>query len=151
MSLRKQLPETKYILDNYPEENNVKWLWHSGYWDGPLSGMVIVNGAKRWAEFIDEEEWTEQYGPDELDCDIMDVRFYALLKLTDEQMESEEYWHELFRLCVGTHTDYDKNGQRHLSGVKPEGDSWKFFYGRRKADYKELDLTQAKIVGWFKR
>jgi len=148
---RNDLPETDAIRSGYPEFKNedVKWLWHSDYYDGPLSLMVKINDKKYWAEFIDEIEWTEQYGPEPNDVDLHRARFFVVLDPGQERIEYEEYWHELFRTCVGTHTDYDESGTRNTGKVIPQGDSWKFFYGRYKADYEEMNLKECSIIGWF--
>ena len=146
---RDQLPESDNIIQNYSEvkTKDVKWLWRSDYYDGPLSGMVELNGNRYWTECFDEEEWTEQNGPDE--DDIFRVRFFAILKLTDKQQESEEYWHELFQLCVGKHSDYDISGNR-FKYEEHTKETKQFYYTRREMDYEELDLSESNLISWFK-
>ncbi len=147
------LPETNEIRKNYPMylEGNYRWLWHSDYYDGPMTGMVEVNGKMLWAVWIDEEDWVEwESGEDDEpgEYERRSTRYYALLDLGKERTDYEEYWHELFRLCVGTHCDWEYDGVRRGEVIHNEA-TQKFYYGRRKADYKELDASKYPIVGWF--
>lgn len=139
---RDQLPESNDIVQNYFEvkSKDVKWLW-SDWYDGPLSGMVERNSEKYWAFFFDEEEWIDE------DL-VFRVRLFAMLKLTDKQQESEEYWHELFQLCVGEHSNYDHFGNR-FEYKEHTKETKQFYYTRREMDYEELDLSESNLVGWF--
>jgi len=151
---RKLLPETKEIVDNcrkYKMHDEVDWLWHSDYYDGPISGMMEIKatGQKVWAIWIDEADWVEQYGPGPNDCDRIVVRIYALYELTPKQQETEEYWHELFELCVGEHTSYDASGKPKADTPHYTQESFHFFYARQKKDHVDLDLRESKLIGWF--
>ncbi|KKL11819.1 hypothetical protein LCGC14_2541960 [marine sediment metagenome] len=150
---RELLPGTQEILDSCQElkEDELKWLWEDDYYDGPLSGMMEIKatGQKVWAFLIDECDWVEQYGPGPDDCDRMVVRIFALYELTPEQQTIEEYWHELFKLCVGEAHSYTTAGKLISNTQHYTQASFDFFYARRKKDYKELDLTKSKLIGWF--
>jgi len=119
---------------------SVKWLWHSNYWDGPLNGMVKIKDNEYWVEYFDE---TTSHV-------VEPLRKYAVFKLTPEQQESEEFWHELFRVCVGHHSTYDDNGRRYSFASSGTKFSMSFFYGRHRKDKKELDFSKAELIGWFK-
>lgn len=150
--MRSQLPDSDSIIKNYLEykTKDVKWLWSSGWYDGPLSGMVKLDSEKYWVEFFDEEEWTESYGSEPQEADMFRASFFAILKLTNEQQKSEEYWHELFRICVSKRSDYDEFGNRSTQKVHGTNAMQRFYYTRRKMNYKELDLSESTLVGWFK-
>ncbi len=151
---RKLLPETQVILDSSPKfkPDDIKWLWNTNYYDGPLEGMMEIKstGQRVWAFWIDETEWTEQCGPEQDDHELIVVRFFGLYELTPEQQKSEEYWHELFRLCVGEHCDYEEDGKTRKN-VKAgySNESFKFFYTRSDMDREKLDLTKSELIGWF--
>jgi len=114
---------------------DVTYLWHSGYYDGPLSGACEWRGRRYWFVCVDEEyrpvvgpdgnRVLDEYGDPELD----DVRVFHLVELTPEEWAAVDASHALFRECVGTHTDYDRVTQRrNTSGtVRPEAE-WKRYY-----------------------
>lgn len=146
------LPETREILDGYQEidSKDINWLYHSGYWDGPLSGMVEYNGKEHWVEWIDEEHRPEPDPDEPGEIDIVLVRWYAVLELTPEQYRAERYWHEFFELCVGRHTRYE-NGERTREKYHGSRASMAFYYAMAKVRKEKLDLSKTKIIGWFER
>lgn len=108
-----------------------RMLWHSNYWDGPMSGLMLWNGEKAWFNMkseeniksnMSDEDWNdyvlyykEHYNeePDEEDRIEYDrIRVFNVHRLPKNIMEAVEHNHELFRKYVGTHTDYDMNGNR---------------------------------------
>jgi hypothetical protein len=118
----------------------VKMLWHSGYWDGPLSGYVSLDDVPGyWVDCIDEDynphqesiepecirECTKYKGGRKC-CLILYDRLYLVYKLDEQQKEIILNNHDLFQKYVGTHADYDSQGQRHHN-VNPEAD-WKSYY-----------------------
>src|SRR5215207_5227193 len=87
-----------YLLLPEIDRGEVKLLWHSDFWDGPTSGMLLYRGKKHWFQVCDESD----------DPDLQDYyRRFLIIELSDRQLEEEEYWHSLFREKVGTHTDYE--------------------------------------------
>ena len=106
-------------------------LWHAKYWDGPLSGYVLLDGEDGyWVDCIDDR-WEER--PDDADesckgegafpgcdeypgggrcCMTIYDRVYLVYKLTSEQDKVEKTIHALFRKWVGTHTAYNEEGSR---------------------------------------
>jgi hypothetical protein len=112
-------------------KGQTRMLWHSNYWDGPLSGVMLWNGEKMWFEMFEEKyverlmsdedwkEWVDYYKekyneePDEDDRIEYDrPRYFKVYKLPEDIMSAIVHNHELFRTYVGTHTDYDLEGNR---------------------------------------
>src|SRR5262245_51968463 len=85
-----------YLSAAQIDRADLRFLWHSDFWDGPRSGMLVYRGEECWFEVIDESEG------DDADW----YRRFAVLRLSKEQHAEEVRWHQLFREKVGTHTDY---------------------------------------------
>ena len=49
-----------------PQAKGVKFLWHSGYYDGPLSGMALWEGKHYWFECEFDYGWREIRDPIEI-------------------------------------------------------------------------------------
>ncbi len=160
-------------LKELREESNgqTRMLWHSNFWDGPLSGVILWNGEKAWFEMYDEKdveilmsdvEWKEwidyhkeKYGtePDEEDKIEYDrYRYFKVYRLPQQTMNAIIHNHELFRKYVGTHTDYDENGSRgrgatigtsDLGDLKPYKNHSKFYNAKRS------DSWLVKLFPWF--
>lgn len=77
-------------------ESEVRMLWHAGYWDGPLSGMCMVDGQHYWFQCA-FESYRDRH------------RKFWLLELPPDDLAAELERHELFRECVGRHHDYVNN------------------------------------------
>jgi len=118
--------------------DDIRLLWHSNFWDGILSGMLNYNEKKYWFECIDQTVYGGK-------------RQFAVIDLTQEQLMVEEKWHQLFRDNVGTHCDYDENGQRDFGEVKPQH-LHKLYYEPFKAFRKEnpKDYSYNKVMVFFK-
>jgi len=129
---------TKYL------RSDVKWLYHTSFYDGPISGMCRVNGEELWFQIFEE-------------CNITDAdnnpvcgfyRRYLLYRLTPESSAEEQRRHAIFEEYVGTHCTYDSEGKRNLSGLKPEW-MWKEFYDQQKT--WPLWEPEGEVAGWFER
>lgn len=116
------------------KRKDVKYLWHCGFWDGPLSGLCLYQGEKCWFDMVKEYRNAS--------------RTFKVLRLTPEQLKEEEYWHDLFREHVGTHTDYDENERRDYDGVKPQV-NWDKFYKHEDRDRKTRDFSKNEVLGYF--
>jgi len=111
---------------------DVRLLWHSDFWDGPINGLCLYQGRKCWFEACAEGEQDDGF-----------YRRYLVLILTKGQLDEEEFWHELFRRKVGTHTDYGDAERK----VLPR-ETWHEFYdefGKRG----EVDYSGNPALGWF--
>jgi hypothetical protein len=114
----------------------IRLLWHSDYWDGPLSGLLLLDGRKYWFQIADEDFEPNFY-----------PRTFVIVELTAKQLAAEEKWHQLFQEKVGTHTDYDEAGRRNFGGVLPRK-TWPEFYNAFK-QWKKPNYLKNQIVGWF--
>jgi hypothetical protein len=72
-------------------------------------------------------------------------RRYFVYEITDAEMADERHWHERFRELVGTHTEYDKDGQRLPGRVHPPSSAFDNEYSKRK----QPDYTSSPLIGWF--
>lgn len=116
----------------------VTLLWHSSFWDGPLSGMLLFNGERLWFEMVAENDDEDLRGW---------YRRFAIVRLRPEQLTEEEAWHDLFRANVGWHSDYDMDAPGRCKGLRPQ-EQWQAFYvpyGQRSP----LNLSRNEVVAWF--
>ncbi len=127
----------------------VKLLYHLGYWDGPYSGVCSWNNKRYFFDCMKEETFTldlepgdEKYvdpeGPIPKDrewilkyhktlADVEDLnesghcfRYMALFELTEEEWEVEDKKHAAWRRYIGRHSDYDETGKRGIGEVGSE-------------------------------
>lgn len=143
------------LITHHPDlTGRLRLLHHCSYWDGPITGRVMLDGEDGfWVEMREEHfqprlDLTEEC--ETCDCGPHDAcftwsRLYAVYRLTDEQNRIETANHDLFRRFVGGHTDYDEEGQR-LGAVHQPREQWDGFY---KADRERMsDFDDSQIVGW---
>jgi hypothetical protein len=116
---------------------NLRLLWHDDYWDGPRSGMLLYHGEECWFEVVAESE----------DDAAVWYRRFAVLRLSPEQHAEESRWHELFRRCVGHHTDYDQSGQLPVGALQPR-ERWAEFYDAYRQRVPP-DFSGCEVIGWF--
>ena len=102
-------------------EANITWLFNDWY-DGEIEGMIVLNNKKYWAFWFDEDEKQR--------------RQFIILDIGKDRINYEEYWENLSKLCFGPGGDW-------------KGAANKFFWGRKKKDYKDLDITKYPVIGWF--
>jgi hypothetical protein len=128
---------------------NIRLLWHNGYWDMPLDGILLYNGRPNWFKIFHAlriDEVRNRVDPEGIVWNDHFVR-YLVVELSDEQIKEEEYWHDLFRQKVGTHTNYDENGQRKIGELRPR-ELWNDFYERHKRR-EARDFSHNLVIGWF--
>lgn len=117
----------------------VRLLWHLDYYDGPMSGMLRYRDEELWFSTVTEAR----------DFRSPWFRRYAIVRLTPEELAEVRSQHELFRRCVGTHTDYDENGTREVGALRPR-EMWEEFYDQAKGrPHRAYDRNEC--VGWFQR
>lgn len=119
-------------------------LWHCDFWDGPQSGLLNWRGERYWFQV------QEEYAPPEGDEAAYPwYRRFLVIRLTEQQLRDKDEWHELFRRCVGTHTDYRPNGDgmRGVGVVRPR-EQWAEFYDAYQ-QRTPPDLSRNEVVGWF--
>jgi hypothetical protein len=115
----------------------VRLLWYCDFWDGPRSGMLVYRGEECWFEVVAENEG-----------DLIGwYRRFAVLRLSHEQHAEEVRWHELFRRCVGRHTDFNASGRETLGTMEPKERHAEFYdaYSQRTPP----DFSSNEVLGWF--
>jgi hypothetical protein len=147
------LPEDFYIeyYQQLPQidEKKIRLLWHHSYFDGPINGILLYEGKTHWFKLFYPLRTDEIRSRTDKDGIVWNDYFvrYLVIELTEEQVREEEYWHELFRQKVGTHTDYDENGQRKISELKPENSQKEYFELSKTRN--SIDLSNNLVIGWF--
>lgn len=135
---RSDLPDTNFIKSNYRQFkiSDTNWLWYDEYYGGPLSGMIEVDGNKYWAYCIDDEG---------LLMEASYARVFAVLNMGNDRVEYQEYWHNLFRLCINNNICDIENDVYTKNSYN--GAARQFFYVRHKSDYEEIDLSKCSVIG----
>jgi hypothetical protein len=128
-----------YIKYSQIPHEDVRYLWFSDFWDGPMSGMALYNGQPYWFEMVEENrEYPNGF-----------YRRFGLFEMSPEEIEEETRWHNLFREKVGEHTTYNMEGKEVNAPMKPS-EMWKEFYEpyqkRPKPDY-----LNHPVIGWFEQ
>jgi hypothetical protein len=123
-----------YRLSPRIGREEVHLLWHADYWDGPLAGLLRYRGELCWFAVVAENDDPDLEGW---------YRRFAVLRLSKEQLVEEQYWHELFRQKVGTHTDYGES----VGALQPQ-DQWEGFYAAYR-QRKPQDFSRNEVLGWF--
>lgn len=132
-------------LSHYPEaclqlppitRTDVRLLWHFDFYDGPISGMLLFNGRRCWFQMVAENEEPNGW-----------YRRFLIVALSEEQIATEERWHELFREHVGHHTDYDAEGHRNSGTTRPR-EEWDHFY-RPYGQREPLDLSRNDVLAYL--
>lgn len=158
-------------IDDLRVKNKMtRLLWHSNYYDGPISGFMFWYGQKAWFNMYDDmyehepmeadevAETIAEFERDGLPWDESDLvrtfryRLYNVYEITDQQIEDLEYNHKLFIDIVGgSNCEYGDDGMRTRQGeVKP---GFKDYYDNEKTKKREvkIDLSAGKIIGQFRR
>jgi hypothetical protein len=112
------------------DTRDLRLLWIDDYYDGALSGAVLVAGKLCWFALCGE---------------VADHRRYVVHALSDAEAADEAYWHDLFVEHVGDHWTSEEEGSR--GTVKPVSEHAKFYdeYAKRVP----IDYTRNVILGWF--
>lgn len=114
---------------------DVRLLWHDGYWDGPMSGLLVFQGEECWFEMVAESETETWY------------RRFAIVRLSPEQLAEERRWHELFQRFVGTHTDYSESGRGEAGTVHPR--EWHRGFYDQYEHRTPRDFSHNPVLAWF--
>ena len=110
-------------MDN---ELDLTMLWHSGFWDGPMSGMASLNREYVW-----------------FDCTDMDLddRAFTIYRLSDDDKIELVRQHRLFQQHVGHHCDHDPNVYQEYSGGN---DPDKFYKLQKK--FPKIDVKRGEVL-----
>lgn len=114
------------------------FLWIGDFWDGPVSGMLKLDGANCWFEQFEESE--EEGSPW--------YRRYAVVRLSAEQIALEKEVHADFQRFVGRHMDCDANSED--KGLRPQKE-WSGFYDKHGAYCRERRFEECEVIAWFEK
>ena len=146
MYVKECCDNANYLLTPTIERNEVKLLWASDYWDGPLSGMLEYKSQPYW--FLLCAEGTDNCAEESSQESNSDwYRRFMVVELSTAQLQDEEYWHELFKQKVGMHMDYDQDENQHGVIVNSKEVESEFYepYKKRTAP----DLSETQVICWF--
>ena len=137
MTQEKFVEESVLHLDWKPpagicEVKGVKLLWHSDYWDGPLSGMCLVAGERLLFECLDDEN--------------RNVRIFGLYRLSADDLALEEKINKVFCEKVGTHCNYDETGKQSFEHPTYSSLHYEFYDWCNALEHK---LKSKTLIGWF--
>lgn len=169
-------------LEEISKANNYKTrlLFHSKYWDGPIDGLMMWEGKKKWFSKTHEVRvkiWLNQAEIDEYkafcqeenvvfrkeDCYDLDIyncyEVYCLPKLTLLRVIIN---HAIFSLCVGTHCNYTLNKKGRVAEIGNNGKIIKrndlkpyilhpiWYKVLHKLFSVKVDVSTCKSIGEFK-
>jgi hypothetical protein len=119
--------------------DEVALVWASGYWDGPIDGLASFRGTPVWFCLAEEAEAPSGSW----------FRRFCLVRLSAEQLAAEQARHEDFRRWVGTHFDYDDEGLRDPSAIRPQSDWPRFYVKYPENERGPGDISDNEVLGWF--
>ena len=127
----------KQLLLKWPKVSNYNLLWHCNYYDGPIDGILEVDGIN--CKFVGISKSTDK-----------NDNYFLIISLTDQQYKEFEWDQELFERYVGNNNTYPA---RNVGiEIKHPKQDWDKYY--KAGTNKILDLMQnideGKVVGWFK-
>ena len=140
---RFDIPLSDMYYKDEEEQPEATMLWHSNYYDGPLSGLAEYKDELVWFNIIDWEH-----------DNVFNMRTFGLYELSDEETKYELDWHQLFCEQVGYHCNYE-NGNRVDRGEDFTQESMDKFYAeaekRPKRDYMNNKLIVEIDESYFNR
>lgn len=155
-----------YISNYWPEITEYDLLWHEGYYDGMLSGVLEFSGQKCYFFLVSEAErkvcpLDDTCGGDETNCpeEWKDIcckdgfRYFAVVPLTEKEWNIKKKNQLRFEKFVGNHTCYPawNKSKRYLQPEK----LWQKFYNSPLNVFRippkiNLEKSYDRIIGWFK-
>lgn len=114
------------------KESDFKVLWMDDYYDGMLVGMLEYKNTKFRFEII--TNYTQNIRP----------RIFAIIDLSQEQVDEESYWNTLFKKYVGNHNNFESDDELE---EHPPTMHHLFYneYKQRKSPNYDLNM----VKGWF--
>ena len=116
-------------------------VWHSDYWDGPLSGIALYNNNYVWFNFTRLEDVGGDYNI--LQGNDL-IRWYNLHEMNEEDIKIKFNVINMFRGMVGFHCDHNPELYR-LGRSLVTGKTSREFY-RIKDELDDVDCTKNPIV-----
>lgn len=134
-------------FEDVPEipKAEITLAWSNDYWDGPMSGACLYQGALHLFEYAGSNPDWDAYNDDEGNEKPTWFRRYWVLKITPEVEIEERTRHALFCKHVNTRFDYitpdlpKPTGEQHL------------FYDVYPPRRPRKPPEGAEIIGWFRR
>ncbi len=137
---REHVPLSVFVddLDNQPD---LEMLWHSGYYDGPLSGMARYKGEMVWFDCAEYGDWGES-----------SVRTYTLYRLNEDVKDEIIRRHKLFDEMVGKHSNHhpDLYDDRRCTDENTFNEFYKISKKWSKFDHLECDKLGVFAYHQFK-
>lgn len=154
MTTLAEAKEDTKLLEHLPRlEERPKFCWHSGYYDGPLSGVCLYNDKHHWFKMIYEFDYEgdEEWEPGEKE--ILLGRIFVVAELSDEQFAIIKDRHDVWRNYIGRHCDYDEDGKRpYMSdddGKALIKYSWDKYNEAIATKPEFPELNNNKVVAWW--
>lgn len=109
----------------------LKFLWCDDYYDGMLCGMLVYKSNQYRFE-IASDIYSYQ-------------RYFAIILLTENQIEQETNWNKLFVKHVGNHNNFNLDETYRLN---PQSEHHLFYdeYNKREIPNYESNI----VIGWYK-
>ena len=106
-------------------------LWHSNYYDGPMSGMATYNGRGVWFDYADETEYAD--------------RIYDVYELSDAELKLKTEQHQMFCDMVGYHCEHDP---AKYAPFRMENNGQESFdqYQKMSESFERVDLSNKEPV-----
>ncbi len=123
--------------DTKIEFNEIKILWESDYYDGPLSGILLYKNQKYYFDLEDQNN-TPGLGW---------YRKFCIYTLTPEQLKTEEEKQKCFIENVSSERDYTV--QEHITYPQ---EKWKIYNDKYGSDLYEnsfLEYRKNEVIGYF--
>ena len=121
------------------ELENVKMLFATNWWDGPLCGLCEYESKYYWFKIHQEEEYDDKK-------DEWSDRVHIAYEIEPWQLSYELYWHSIFVSNVYRNakcrTQFEEQMKNERFYMKED------FYKKRKKEYQEIDFS--KVIGTFK-
>jgi hypothetical protein len=129
---KEEVPLSEFY-DDEKNQPDLEMLWHCNYYDGPLSGVAKYNGE--WVWFDCKE-----------DCDNGD-RSFSLYSMSEEMKAELIRVHNMFRECVGHHTDHHPDW--HSPFACKDRDKFNEFYNTKRPDIDPKEGTYLADYHWY--
>lgn len=161
MNIKELVDSVKNTYESFTWIPKIQMLWHSGYWDGPTSGVCEVDNQKCWFAVVKEfDDFPPEYFEDGSFCfDAPWFRRFIIVKLTDEQWNVISQDHQYVIDSIGGFfISYDKDNRRVLWGANPNSkateESRKLYWdsiGNGTRKYPDIQYSVDQIIGWYER
>lgn len=124
-------------------------LWDCNYYDGILSGYCIYEDKLHYFNCVDENDnyWNDD---ESKNSDDLWYRRFNLYEVPQDEIDEVYRRHKVFQDNVGTHTDYNYDGNNRLIRVKSM-DTHYIYYNAAKTwlPLSHTQFSKDKAVAYF--